>query len=717
MSQMTPEELRRLAQESAVLLEDAFRSMADNIYETFDRALGATSSVADATSRDIERSFAKFAKITDPLVSNANKIAQGLIRSKDIQRQIVERKSQQAALEARLVIYARQLGEAATDINDVLASTNTTLASIAQEYLQAVEANEELIQALEGQQKQAELLNDKLGLTGDVLRTITKIPVARHFIDAEKALDSMRKTAMEGGNQIEIFASGIKSTLINLERGTIILAVLAAAKEAAGFIKDLLFQASDQTTNIQRALNVTKDVAVVNRQLAFEASNESRNYLANVEEILSSQDEINRLLGTQVNLLASAGAYGKDLVQDYAAARDALQLSKDALEGGVDLSILQGKSLRTQEKTVLALTTLYNKNLGYNISQKTILEKTFQITGEIRNSMQGNLETLTESVYRLQTYGLTLEQIKDTSKNLVDFESSLSNELQAELFLQRDLNLDRARYLAMTRDYVKLGDEMVKQGFTYEEASKMNVFQLEAAASALGMQSETFVKMLEQQKVLNNLRSLAKSNEISLNQKQYDSEVAIYEQLKKRGVLTESLTDALGEQALANLEAQTASQSFERVITKLKDKIGQLADGDELDKFIQWMTWFTQKAMKDGLWSAMWSSPEDESSAPPTRRERQEEILLYKERPSAADFYSMQGPGPKFATGGIVTSEVKNATVGEAGAEAIIPLHVLFRHFDKMTSILTEILRKEGTVTIDGLKAGTAFGVSSYSLQ
>jgi hypothetical protein len=42
---------------------------------------------------------------------------------------------------------------------------------------------------------------------------------------------------------------------------------------------------------------------------------------------------------------------------------------------------------------------------------------------------------------------------------------------------------------------------------------------------------------------------------------------------------------------------------------------------------------------------------------------------------AVAGVYALINSGPKFAAGGIITNEINNATIGEAGPEAIIPLN------------------------------------------
>ncbi len=83
--------------------------------------------------------------------------------------------------------------------------------------------------------------------------------------------------------------------------------------------------------------------------------------------------------------------------------------------------------------------------------------------------------------------------------------------------------------------------------------------------------------------------------------------------------------------------------------------------------------------------------------------------------------------GPKFATGGIVTSQINNATIGEAGAEAIIPLNsqkgkeILggnsSSELAEIKNILSQILAKNTDVYMDSTKVGTGLNLGTVRIQ
>ncbi len=124
------------------------------------------------------------------------------------------------------------------------------------------------------------------------------------------------------------------------------------------------------------------------------------------------------------------------------------------------------------------------------------------------------------------------------SKALLDFESSIRNELEAELLLGRNLSLERARLAALNGDQTVVAEELAKNAQDFNTFTKLNVIQQDALSSALGLQSDQLADILFKQEV--------------------------------QGKTAKELR-ALGKDELADrLEAQTLQDKFTKSVEKLK---------------------------------------------------------------------------------------------------------------------------------------------------
>jgi hypothetical protein len=82
-----------------------------------------------------------------------------------------------------------------------------------------------------------------------------------------------------------------------------------------------------------------------------------------------------------------------------------------------------------------------------------------------------------------------------------NFQSSIENELQAELITGKQLNLERARAAALMGDQVAVAEELAAQGMTSTEFSKMNVIAQNSYAKALGTTSNELADQLKKREV------------------------------------------------------------------------------------------------------------------------------------------------------------------------------------------------------------------------
>ena len=86
--------------------------------------------------------------------------------------------------------------------------------------------------------------------------------------------------------------------------------------------------------------------------------------------------------------------------------------------------------------------------------------------------------------------GLELSSVNQITESLLDFETSIEKQLEASLLLGRQINLDRARQLALTGDVDGLLEEVRQQIGTEAEFNRLLVPQREALAQAFGLSVE-----------------------------------------------------------------------------------------------------------------------------------------------------------------------------------------------------------------------------------
>ena len=142
---------------------------------------------------------------------------------------------------------------------------------------------------------------------------------------------------------------------------------------------------------------------------------------------------------------------------------------------------------------------------------------------------------------------MTLEQTAKISESLLNFESSIENELKAELLTGKQLNLERARAAALSEDQATVAEEIAKNIGTAADFAKMNVLQQKSLAESVGMTADELGETLrKREEALASGKSLAQVTE---------------------------------EEAAKSLERQAIQEKFNAAIEKLQSLIGGIVAG------------------------------------------------------------------------------------------------------------------------------------------
>jgi hypothetical protein len=89
-----------------------------------------------------------------------------------------------------------------------------------------------------------------------------------------------------------------------------------------------------------------------------------------------------------------------------------------------------------------------------------------------------------------------MSAVASISESLLDFESSIEKQMEASMLLGRQINLDRARQLALSGDQEGMMQEILKQVGGEAEFNKMNVLQRRALAESVGQSVENLSRLV-----------------------------------------------------------------------------------------------------------------------------------------------------------------------------------------------------------------------------
>ena len=407
--------------------------------------------------------------------------------------------------------------------------------------------------------KNRETIEKKLGVTGGILRGISKIPILGDLVDTNEALhvaESTIETTESGvkglGAAIGNLGKQVISGLLNpanlvLGAFTLMGKVLSDVDKGAGEY------AKSMNVTYSEALNVRGEMQSIAASSGDVALNSSR-----LQETLMA---VGKEMGSNAKLNEA------DLIT-FTKLREQAGYTNEELMGIQKLSLVNNKTLEANTKEILGAAAAYNGKNKLALNEKQILKDVNSASSALKLSLGGSVTQLTNAAAKAREFGLSLEQTEKIAESLLNFESSIESELSAELLTGRNLNLEQARLLALNGKTAEAATEIAKQVGTSVDFARMNVIQQEAIAKAAGMNRKELADSLIDKE------SLAK-----LNVKDAKSAQDAYNQLKASGMSEMEIQKRLGDKKLADqYEQQSAQDRFNQSVEKLKDIFVSLAE-------------------------------------------------------------------------------------------------------------------------------------------
>jgi hypothetical protein len=289
-------------------------------------------------------------------------------------------------------------------------------------------------------------------------------------------------------------------------------------------------------------------------------ANKSGNIFVTTKGINESFLQINAALGTNANLSEELLLTQTELTkQAFYSVEAATQISKLSLATGKP-----AKEITTEFLGQAKALNLINKTA---INEKTLIESISKTSKGLLATFAAQPKKLIESAYAAKKIGLELESIQSIQDSLLNIESSIAAEFEAEVITGKQLNLERARYYALTNNIAGLAQELTKQNVTQATFSKMNILQQEAVAKAMGLSRDQLGGMLIEQAALSKLTG----GDTEENRKQ----LAL---LKEKGFSTQAIAELGQEEFDRQKSSASLQERFNASIEKLKEIFVTIAE-------------------------------------------------------------------------------------------------------------------------------------------
>jgi len=479
---------------------------------------------------NIKNTYRDLGKELKELNSLSDKYNNNQLKTRDVSKAIVENNRTDRNLSIQII-------KALNDKNFALAGNlqkaQKINSTIGDELLALEEANK--------------YIDERIGLTGTLIKSLGKVPFIGNFLKTDEAITEMRALAKEGASTAKIITTGFSKAFEGLSTGAVALAAFKFFKEAA-------FKADQQVTELAKSLGVGKDQANGLRQNFVEYSRSSGEAFVTTNRLVKAQSELSQELGV-------AGKYTGKQAEDFSRLTELIGLSASEAGKLSRLSIINNKSIEETTKSVIKGSAAAQRGNKISIDQRTILKDVANLSEGILIKFQGNPEALGQAVVQARRLGTNLETVDKIGESLLNFETSIENELKAELITGRQINLEKARYASLTGNQLELTRAITDEVGNLNDFQNMNVIAQKSLADAFGLSRDELSKMLLEQEKFNKLGDVSK--------------MTLDDQLKALRAQGEPLDSALYKQ----IQQQSAADKFNNAVEKLQDLIGNLIAG------------------------------------------------------------------------------------------------------------------------------------------
>jgi len=192
-----------------------------------------------------------------------------------------------------------------------------------------------------------------------------------------------------------------------------------------------------------------------------------------------------------------------------------------------------------------------------------VMQEVAKPSDTVRSLIRGSVDGLIKGAIEAKRLGTSLESVGKAAAGLLDFQSSINDEMEASVLFGKDVNLQKARELSYAGDLKGLAKEQSRLLQEAGDVSKMDYFQRIGIAKAMGMTVEEMDKMNAKQQELNKLKI---------------DDPATYARYTANLDTINKTNESLSEKYQKELKSQQIASQQEKIMNSINSIMTELAD-------------------------------------------------------------------------------------------------------------------------------------------
>jgi hypothetical protein len=418
--------------------------------------------------------------------------------------------------------------------------------------------------------KLAKEIEEKLGVAGKLNKLLGAIPgignsASKALAEVTKELERAADAGEELPSKAKIAGMQFKALGKNLVKDLLDPTTLAVG--AMAMFGKALMSADKEAGELAKEMGVSYQESLALGNEMTKTALASEDILVNRKNLIGAQKSLNEYFGT-------GAKFSGEIAEEFASIQERTGLSNKAMGFFTKTAMKNGKTTKGVLLDIKNTTLELNKQNKTLVSVKEVQEGVAKLSNTFRLRTKGGVEELAKAVIESKALGINMEHASAMSSSLLDFESSIQNELQAELLLGQDINLESARALALQGDKIGAAKEVLKNQSIMKAFETDNVIAQEAAAKAAGLTVDQLADVVTEQQNLKILQDQYGEGVESMSDAQKE-----YNDKRAAGMSAEEAAKEINNENLSNqLESASVAAKMEGIVTRIQDVFMSMAE-------------------------------------------------------------------------------------------------------------------------------------------
>ena len=388
-----------------------------------------------------------------------------------------------------------------------------------------------------------------MGITGALAKSLNKTL----GVDLGKALKDAEKMARRVNEEFEESDGGVE----------------AQAKRAAGNakvfgaqLKGLGKAGLESATSLQGVIGLLANSFLkfnkANREARQLTGQTADNFSVLDDSILNAADQVKTItsLSSELGINVNA-AFSAETISAAAELTELLGVSAESTAALAQTAEAFGQDLGRAEKEAVKQVKAIAAGGKGAINFRQVLEESGNASGRLQLSLGKTPGALQEAAAEASALGLNLAAVEKVADGLLSFEQSIAAELEAELLTGKQINLDRARTLALNNDIAGLTKEIGNNQEILTAFADGNRIQQNAIAQAMGLSVDEISNMIFKQKIAEGMSAEQAARAANINEeegKRLDIQMQIQKSIEKMTMAAAPLLETFAA-LLSNADA------------------------------------------------------------------------------------------------------------------------------------------------------------------